>query len=145
MRLTLKIHRGLEFVLGHAGLERSHSLLNLAFGKQPAAFRRRVPNVSILKALQVLMPALLTVVVGTLVLSYLEHDSFTFIQVAFEAVSAYATVGLSTGITTQINSQSKIVFMVLMFIRRLGPITIATSLKTKEARIRHVEEQIFLG
>lgn len=121
------------------------SLLSLAFGKQPAAFRRRVPQDSILKAFQVLMLALLTVLTGTLALSYLEHDSFDFIQVAFEAVSAYATVGLSTGITTQISSLSKIVLMVLMFIGRLGPITIATSLKTKEARVRHVEEQVFIG
>lgn len=121
------------------------SLLSLAFGKQPAAFRRRIPNDSILKAFQVLMLALLTVLAGTLALSYLEHDSFDFIQVAFEAVSAFATVGLSAGITTQIGSYSKLVLMVLMFIGRLGPITIATSLKTKEAKVRHVEERIFIG
>ncbi len=121
------------------------SLLSLAFGRQPAAFRRRISDGSILKAFQVLMLSLLTVLSGTLILSYLEHDTFDFIQVAFEAVSAYATVGLSTGITSEIGSNSKIVLMVLMFVGRLGPITIATSLKTKETKIRHVEEQIFIG
>lgn len=121
------------------------SLLSLAFGKQPAAFRRRIPDDNILKAFQVLMLALLTVLTGTLVLAFLEHDSFDFVQVAFEAVSAFATVGLSTGITTQIGTYSKLVLMILMFIGRLGPITIATSLKTKEAKVRHVEERIFIG
>ena len=121
------------------------SLLSLAFGKQPSAFCRRIPNESILKAFQVLMLALLSVVIGTWLISYIEHDSFGFVQAAFEAVSAYGTVGLSTGITTAISDPSKVVLMVLMFIGRLGPITIAASLKTKEERIRHIEERIFIG
>jgi len=33
----------------------------------------------------------------------------------------------------------------MMFVGRLGPITVATSLKTREARLKHVEERIFIG
>ena len=67
------------------------------------------------------------------------------LQYLFETVSAFATVGLSTGITTEIGSGAKIVLMVMMFVGRLGPITVATSLKTGEARLKHVEERIFIG
>lgn len=121
------------------------SLLSLAFGKQPAAFKRRIPEDSLLKAFQVLMLALLTVTIGSLALALFEGQHFSFMQLMFEGVSAFATVGLSTGITTEIGSGAKIVLMVMMFVGRLGPITVATSLKTGEARLKHVEERIFIG
>ncbi|HCG64513.1 MAG TPA: ATPase, partial [Sphaerochaeta sp.] len=118
---------------------------SLAFGKQPAAFKRRIPEDSLLKAFQVLMLALLTVTFGSLALALFEGQHFSFMQLMFEGVSAFATVGLSTGITTEIGSGAKIVLMVMMFVGRLGPITVATSLKTREARLKHVEERIFIG
>ncbi|HCS35443.1 MAG TPA: ATPase [Sphaerochaeta sp.] len=121
------------------------SLMSLAFGKQPAAFKRRIPEDSLLKAFQVLMLALLTVTIGSLALALFEGQHFSFMQLMFEGVSAFATVGLSTGITTEIGSGAKIVLMVMMFVGRLGPITVATSLKTREARLKHVEERIFIG
>jgi len=121
------------------------SLMSLAFGKQPAAFKRRIPEDSLLKAFQVLMLALLTVTFGSLALALFEGQHFSFMQLMFEGVSAFATVGLSTGITTEIGSGAKIVLMVMMFVGRLGPITVATSLKTREARLKHVEERIFIG
>lgn len=121
------------------------SLSSLAFGKQPAAFRRRIPDDSLLKALQVLILALLTVTVGTLGLALFEGEKFDFIQIVFEVVSAFATVGLSTGITTEITTMSKLLLMAMMFVGRLGPITVATSLKRKESRIKFVEERIFIG
>jgi trk system potassium uptake protein TrkH len=121
------------------------SLMSLAFGKQPAAFKRRIPEDSLLKAFQVLMLALLTVTIGSLALALLEGQHFSFMELMFEGVSAFATVGLSTGITTEIGSAAKIVLMVMMFVGRLGPITVATSLKTREVRLKHVEERIFIG
>jgi trk system potassium uptake protein TrkH len=121
------------------------SLKSLMFGRQPAAFRRRIPDDNLLKAFQVLLLALLTVTVGILGLEFFEKERFEFIGIAFEVVSAFATVGLSTGITTQIGWESKIILMLMMFIGRLGPITVATSLRRKETRLRHVEERIFIG
>lgn len=121
------------------------SLKSLMSGRQPAAFRRRIPDDNLLKAFQVLLLALLTVTVGILGLEFFEKERFEFIGIAFEVVSAFATVGLSTGITTQIGWESKIILMLMMFIGRLGPITVATSLRRKETRLRHVEERIFIG
>lgn len=121
------------------------SLSSLAFGRQPAAFRRRIPDESLLRAFQVLLLALVTVLAGTLALAVMEGGSFGFIDLSFEAVSAFATVGLSTGITTQVGDGSKAVLMCLMFAGRLGPITIATLLRTKETSLKYVEERVFIG
>ena len=47
-------------------------------------------------------------------------------DILFEVVSAYGTVGLTTGITTSLSAASKILSMIIMFIGRLGPMTIVT-------------------
>jgi len=121
------------------------SLSSLAFGKQPAAFRRRIPDDSLLKALQVLILALLTVTVGTLGLALFEGEKFDFIQIVFEVVSAFATVGLTTGITPHLHTASKLLLMVVMFIGRVGPIAIATSIRGKQSVLKYVEEKVFIG
>jgi trk system potassium uptake protein TrkH len=121
------------------------SLSSLARGKQPAAFRRTIPVENLMKAFQVLLLGLLTVTFGIVALALIENHAFDFLQIVFEVVSAFATVGLSTGITTEIQDASKFVLMIMMFVGRLGPITVATSLKTKESRLKHVTERIFIG
>jgi trk system potassium uptake protein len=121
------------------------SLFSMIFRRQPAAFKRKIPEESLLKAFQVLMLALLTVTFGILFMAIFEGHRFEFIQLAFEVVSAFATVGLSTGITTELGNSSKILLMLVMFIGRLGPITVATSVKAKESILKHVEERIFIG
>lgn len=121
------------------------SLSSLVRRSQPVAFSRKIPAESLTRAFQVLMLALLTVTGGILIVSIAEGDRFSFMQMVFEVVSAYGTVGLSTGITTRLNDVSKIILMVVMFIGRLGPITVATSLSAKESVLKHVEERIFIG
>jgi len=121
------------------------SLMSMVVRRQPAAFKRKIPSESLLKAFQVLMLALLTVTVGLFTLTVFEGERFSFIQITFEVVSAFATVGLSTGITPSLGAAAKITLMLVMFVGRLGPITVATSLKAKQSVLRHVEEQIFIG
>jgi trk system potassium uptake protein TrkH len=121
------------------------SLKSLVVGVQPAAFKRRIPDDNILKAFQVLLLALLAVTFGVLGITLAENNAFGFDQIVFEVVSAFATVGLSTGITTEIGAASKFILMAMMFVGRLGPITVATSMKRRETRLKHVEERIFIG
>ena len=66
----------------------------------------------------------------------------------FEAVSAIGTVGLSTGITSSLNSLSKLVIISLMFIGRLGPITIALSFGKRsknKSSIKYPKTEIIVG
>jgi len=70
-----------------------------------------------------------------------------FLELLFEAVSAFGTVGLSTGLTPTLHPASKIVVILLMFVGRLGPLTLAATLerKTRDPGYRLPEEAIMIG
>ena len=71
----------------------------------------------------------------------------TFDQVLFEVISAFATVGLSTGITPDLPAAGEMTLMVLMFVGRVGTITVASALALK-SRHRHFhlpEERPVIG
>jgi trk system potassium uptake protein TrkH len=121
------------------------SLSSMIFRREPAVFQRRISNESILKAFQVFLLALLVVILGVFFIALTESGHFSFLQISFEGVSAFATVGLSTGITPYLGTSSKIILMVIMFIGRLGPFTIASSLRARESVLKYVEEQVFIG
>ena len=59
-------------------------------------------------------------------------ETLPFLPMAFETVSAFATVGLSTGITAQFSIAGKLILIFLMFIGRVGPLTILTAAGKKE-------------
>ena len=68
-------------------------------------------------------------------------------KVAFEAVSAFGTVGLSTGITPHLEPAAQLVLMLLMFIGRVGTITVASALalRHRERRYRYPTERAIVG
>ncbi|MFZ0530472.1 MAG: potassium transporter TrkG [Propionicimonas sp.] len=87
------------------------------------------------------------VVVGLATLFIVAGERFTLQQVLFETISAFGTVGLSTGITASLRTESLIVLMLLMYIGRVGTIAVATALAV-QARHRHYrlpEEQPIVG
>jgi trk system potassium uptake protein TrkH len=59
-------------------------------------------------------------------------ERFATLRVAFEAVSAAATVGLSTGITPDTTPAGRVILIVAMFFGRLGPLTLALALAARE-------------
>ncbi|MDD4573945.1 MAG: potassium transporter TrkG, partial [Sphaerochaeta sp.] len=121
------------------------SLRAMILRREPSAFNRKIDEMSILKAFQVLLLASLVLGFGMMALILIENGSFTFLQIAFETISAFATVGLSTGITPHLHTASKLVLMAVMFVGRVGPITIATSIRGKPSVLRYVEEKVFIG
>lgn len=70
-----------------------------------------------------------------------------FVNLLFEAVSAFGTVGLSTGITPALAYPTKLLLILLMFAGRLGPLTIAIAFAQKEGKgtFRHPEEGVIIG
>ncbi|POR05203.1 hypothetical protein AU468_02325 [Alkalispirochaeta sphaeroplastigenens] len=81
-------------------------------------------------AFSVLLFGLVSVIVGAFLLALTETGTLT--DYLFEAVSAFATVGLSTGLTPRLPSFGKLVLIVLMFIGRVGPLTLlAASFRRK--------------
>ena len=77
------------------------------------------------KAPVIALLSLLVVFVSTFLLCILEPGC-TFIQILFEVVSAFGTVGLSTGITPGLSDGSKLLSILVMYIGRLGPLTVAS-------------------
>jgi Trk-type K+ transport system membrane component len=91
---------------------------------------RRIPEAVQRQALTVALLSVAAVVGPTLV--FLVLTPFTLDQCLFEVISAFATVGLSTGITADLSAPQHVILILLMFLGRLGPITLASALALRE-------------
>jgi trk system potassium uptake protein len=107
--------------------------------------RRTVAAEVILKATAVLCVALALVVGFTLAL--LQVEQRPLLPVVFEVVSAFGTVGLSTGITPALTAGGKLLIIILMFFGRLGPLTLAYAFAQRSAsdHYAYAEERIMIG
>jgi len=85
------------------------------------------------QAITVVLVALGAVMTGTITLMIMTGDGLD--EVLFESISAFATVGLSTGITADLPPGGDIVLIILMFLGRLGPLTLGSALALRERRI----------
>jgi trk system potassium uptake protein len=106
---------------------------------------RRLPPAIQWQALTVALAAVGLVMVSTVTL--LEISDFGLDAVLFETVSAFATVGLSTGITDDLPTAGQLLLAALMFLGRLGPITLASALALREHERRYElpEERTIVG
>ena len=96
-------------------------------------FHRTIVPSIIHKAVSIAVFSILTVCLGILLICLFDPQ-FGFERVVFEVVSAFATVGLSCGITSSLSFPSKLVVIALMFVGRLGPLTIALALLGRSSR-----------
>ena len=88
---------------------------------------------------------MLVVCAGTFLLCILEPDT-DFIRLLFEEVSAFGTVGLSTGITPGLTVASKVVLILTMYVGRLGAFTLVSIwINRAEPNIRYTQESITIG
>jgi trk system potassium uptake protein TrkH len=101
---------------------------------QPAIFQRRLPNIVQKRAVTLVFFSMACVMLGVVLFSITEGRFVSygtqhspFLGGLFEVVSALGTVGLSTGITPALTGASKGLFIVLMFIGRLGPLVIISA------------------
>ncbi len=116
------------------------------FSKKPiGAFRRSISPGNLNKAYLITMLSLGVVCVGVFLMCLLEPE-YTFMQLLFEVVSAFGTVGLSTGITPHLGDAGKLVIIVIMFIGRLGAFTLLSIwISHPEPKARFTEEMITIG
>ena len=96
-----------------------------ATNRSEKAFRYSLPKEAFRKAAVITLIGLLVVLVGTL-LFMLAEPTVPLVDALFEVVSAFGTVGLSTGITPTLGLHAKLLSILLMYIGRLGPLTVAT-------------------
>ncbi|GGI04608.1 TrkH family potassium uptake protein [Isoptericola cucumis] len=109
-------------------------------------FDRRLSRSTQRRALTVALVGVAAVVVPTLAITLSTHV-FTLDQVLFEVVSAFSTTGLSTGITADMQPWHQLVLVVLMFLGRLGPITLGTglALRDRQRLYRKPESSVVIG
>ena len=121
------------------------SMFSAATNRHCSAFKRRIPQEVISQAFIIAILALGVVCMQTFLMCLVEPE-YDFMKLLFETVSAFGTVGLSTGITPDLNGCAKLILVLTMFIGRLGPLTIATiwSFKPK-AGAGYSEETITIG
>ncbi len=109
-------------------------------------YRRTIPVEVIQKAIMVLCSSLLLVCGAAMLLAVFEQKDF--LDVTFEVVSAFGTVGLSTGLTPELSDPGRILISLLMFIGRLGPLTTGFAFilrNVSPAKYSYAEERIMIG
>jgi trk system potassium uptake protein TrkH len=108
-------------------------------------YKHQVPKDQILQAFTVILFGVFSIFTVTFIMILTESGSPE--AILFEAVSAFATVGLSTGITGHLTSVGKICIIILMFFGRIGPLTLltASSRGEKSSQISYPEATLLIG
>lgn len=116
-------------------------------------FRRTIPDEAITKALALVLLAIILIALALFGLMIVQtpdtaHENMReFLGYTFEAFSAFGTVGLSIGATAKLNSLGKLIIIVLMFVGRVGLLTMAFAIagRTRRHAPRYAEENIMIG
>lgn len=112
--------------------------------REPEIFGRSIRLEITLRSLAIATISILTVWVFIFLLTIAE--TIPFLPLAFEAVSAFGTVGLSMGITAQLSDIGELLLCIVMFIGRVGPLTFFfLLLKKKKEHYRYPYDQVFTG
>lgn len=114
-------------------------------GKSIRIFKREIHNDDFIKAVTVTLMATFLIFLSVILLSIFETFSIT--EILFEVTSAFGTVGLSLGITSELTGVSKVILMILMFIGRVGVVTFLFMFKRNrdESNYHYPKEKIIIG
>lgn len=120
---------------------------------RPQVFKRSISHESVGKAISVVLVSTIIVITSTLLLLITELGEVShiasrgkFLELLFEVVSAFGTVGLSMGVTNNLSIPGKVIVTFVMFIGRLGPLAIAMAVsRSKASRYYYADEDIMIG
>lgn len=112
-------------------------------GGNTTVFNRTISKDSITKAFGLFSLALAIIISAFFFLTVTENASFE--ALLFETVSAYATVGLTVGVTPNLTLWGKIIIICVMFIGRVGAISIITSISYNHTEIKYPDERVCIG
>ncbi|GAB2455806.1 potassium transporter [Hymenobacter qilianensis] len=122
------------------------NISSIARGKERLElFGRQVPSKSVQQAFAVMMLSFLVIGLATLLIAYF-NPTIPLLKVAFEAFSAYSTVGLSLNLTPELTTGSKLVIIVTMFLGRVGTFTLIAGVlsKVNNLNYRYPSENIII-
>ncbi|NFL87413.1 Trk family potassium uptake protein [Clostridium botulinum] len=109
-------------------------------------FGRRFPKELVYKAFSLLFIGMTLVMVVTMILTITDPNE-SLISLLYEVTSAFGTVGLTTGVTQRLSSMGKIMIIVMMYLGRVGPLTVALALTKRRKRTlyKYPEAKILIG
>lgn len=116
----------------------------LLTGRQPTAFHRQISESSVMKAFFVLVISIMVILLAIVLLTITEPE-MNVVDIIYEAVSAYATVGLSRGITPFLSEGSKAVVIILMFFGRVGILSIISLFMRRSLDVKYLEGKVVIG
>ena len=90
-----------------------------------------IESKTVYRALTIIVLGAVAVIGSAIVVYYNTSDAVSVVDAIFESCSAFGTVGLSVGVTSQLNNGAKILYMLVMFMGRVGPVAFAMSLTAK--------------
>ena len=126
----------------------NHCTRSVLQGKEEVIiYQREVPLSLILKSIAVLVGSGSTVVLATITISLFDSN-FEFVNIFFEVISAFATVGLSTGITASLSSAAKIVLILTMYAGRVGILLLIAAIVGEPphpSALKYPEENLLIG
>lgn len=108
-------------------------------------FKRRISWELVNKSLSIVVAGVFFIFLIFFLLTFTEKADMS--KILFETISAFGTVGLSANFTPELSPIGRVLITIMMFIGRLGPLTMAFALLNtrKEAKVRYAEEKILIG
>jgi trk system potassium uptake protein TrkH len=109
-------------------------------------YKRKVPMNLTLKGIGVVFGSIMTVILGTILIT-ISDPKVDFIRILFEVVSAFGTVGLSTGITADLSDFAKLTLVGIMYIGRVGVLLLMSAIlgDPKPTKVHYPEESLLVG
>jgi trk system potassium uptake protein TrkH len=110
-------------------------------------FERTVPAQTVVKSIAIFIISLIIVSTGVLVMARVEPDK-SFLSLIFEVISAFGTVGLSLGITPFLSVLGKFCLIIMMYLGRVGPLTLVLAVGSRvvlPSKVEYPEGKVFIG
>ncbi len=123
-------------------------MITYALGKSEVRiFRRSIKQEDIIKSLVVFSVGIALVVASVMIIDVSDGRKFTLGEIIFEVTSAFGTCGLSVGISGELSSLGKSVLMILMFIGRVGILSLLFVFRTRrrKEKYHYPQEEIIIG
>jgi len=113
-------------------------------------YGKRLSKTLINKSVAIFSLYFLIIIIVTAIILFIERRTFVndaFLKILFETVSAIGTVGLSMDVTNRLSDLSKIIYICVMFLGRVGPLTITIALVAKDQKIKYrlPEDKVLIG
>lgn len=122
------------------------SIISQIRGKQDSeVLEHRIPDQDIMRALTIITLSLMVVIIITFLLSLTQNT--LFVRILFEVFSALGTVGLTLGLTPELDSFGRLLIILTMFLGRVGPLTMGMAFiyQSKSSHIRFPEGKVLIG